>query len=74
VLIAGQGFVRMDTETLDLVLRGYPKSVRFLQVRAPIAIRGTLKAPSIGIQAHDSKLVLVDPGKAKDADCGALLP
>ncbi|HEY2781258.1 MAG TPA: AsmA family protein [Steroidobacteraceae bacterium] len=73
VLIAGQGFVHMDTERLDLVLRGYPKNVRFLQLRAPIAIHGTLKAPSIGIEAHDSKFVLVDPGKAKDADCGALL-
>jgi uncharacterized protein involved in outer membrane biogenesis len=73
VLIAGDGTVRMDTETLDLVLRGYPKDVRFFQLRAPIAIQGTLKAPSIGIQAHDSKLVLVDPGKAKDVDCGSLL-
>jgi hypothetical protein len=36
-------------------------------------IHGTLKSPSIGIQAHDSKLVLMDPGKAKDADCGSLL-
>ncbi len=73
VLIAGQGFVRLDNETLDLILRGYPKHVRFLQLRSPIAIRGTLKAPSIGIQAHDSKMVLVDPGKAKDADCESLL-
>jgi len=73
VLIAGEGLVHMDTETLDLVLRGYPKNVRFFQLRAPIAIQGTLKAPSISIQAHDSKLVLVDPGKAKDVDCGSLL-
>ena len=73
VLIAGEGFVRMDTETLDLVLRGYPKNVRFFQLRAPIAIEGTLKKPSISIRAHDSKLVLVDPGKAKDADCESLL-
>jgi hypothetical protein len=47
--------------------------MRILQLRAPIAIRGTLKAPSIGIQAQDSKLVLVDPGHAKDADCASLL-
>jgi hypothetical protein len=73
VLIAGEGLVHMDTETLDFVLRGYPKNVRFFQLRAPIAIQGTLKAPSISIQAHDSKLVLVDPGKAKDVDCGSLL-
>lgn len=73
VLIAGQGFVRLETETLDLILRGYPKHVRFLQLRSPIVIRGTLKSPSIGIQAHDSKMVLIDPGKAKDADCESLL-
>jgi hypothetical protein len=73
VVIAGEGLVHLDTETLDLVLRGYPKNVRFFQLRAPIAIQGTLKSPSIGIQAHDSKFVLVDPGKAKDVDCGSLL-
>ena len=73
MLFRSEGFVRMDTETLDLVLRGYPKDVRFFQLRAPIAIEGTLKKPSIGIRAHDSKLVLVDPGKAKDTDCESLL-
>ncbi len=73
VVITGEGLVHLDSETLDLVLRGYPKNVRFFQLRAPIAIHGTLKAPSIGIQAKDSKLVLVDPGKAKDVDCGSLL-
>jgi uncharacterized protein involved in outer membrane biogenesis len=73
VLIVGEGSVHLETETLDFILRGYPKNLRFFQLRSPIAIRGTLKAPSIGIQAHDSKLVLVDPGKAKDADCESLL-
>jgi uncharacterized protein involved in outer membrane biogenesis len=73
VLIAGEGFVHLETETLDLILRGYPKHVRFLQLRSPIVIHGTLKSPAIGIQAHDSKLVLIDPGKAKDADCESLL-
>lgn len=73
VLIAGAGSVDLGNESLDLVLRGYPKHVRFLQLRAPISVRGTLKAPSIGIQAKNSKLVLVDPGKAKDADCVSLL-
>jgi len=73
VLIAGEGFVHLETETLDLILRGYPKHVRFFQLRSPIAIHGTLKSPAIGIQAHDSKMVLIDPGKAKDADCESLL-
>jgi uncharacterized protein involved in outer membrane biogenesis len=73
VLIAGEGAVHLGTETLDFVLRGYPKSVRFFQLRSPILIGGTLKHPSVGIQAHDSKLVLVDRGKAKDSDCEPLL-
>jgi hypothetical protein len=73
VLITGEGFVRLETETLDLILRGYPKHVRFFQLRSPIVIHGTLKSPSVGVQAQDSKLVLMDPGKAKDADCEALL-
>ena len=73
VLIAGEGVAHLGTETLDFVLRGYPKSVRFFQLRSPILIGGTLKHPSVGIQAHDSKLVLVDRGKAKDTDCEPLL-
>jgi uncharacterized protein involved in outer membrane biogenesis len=73
VLIEGAGFIHLDTETLDLILRGYPKQVRFFQLRSPIVVQGTLKSPSISIQAHDSKMVLIDPGKAKDADCESLL-
>jgi hypothetical protein len=73
VLIAGEGVAHLDTETLDFVLRGYPKSVRFLQLRSPILIGGTLKHPSVGIQARDSKLVLLDRGKTKDTDCESLL-
>ena len=73
VLIAGEGIVHLETETLDLILRGYPKHVRFFQLRSPIVIHGTLKSPAIGIQARDSKMVLIDPGKAKDADCESLL-
>ena len=73
VLITGEGSAHLDAETLDFVLRGYPKSVRFLQLRSPVFIRGTLAHPSVGIEAHDFKLVLVDRGKGKDADCESLL-
>jgi AsmA family protein len=73
VLIAGEGVVHLDSETLDFVLRGYPKSVRFFQLRSPILIRGTLAHPSVGIQGQDSKLVLIDRGKAKDTDCESML-
>lgn len=73
VLIAGEGAAHLDTETLDFVLRGYPKSMRFLRLRSPILIRGTLAHPSVGIDAHDTKLMLVDRGHGKDADCGSAL-
>lgn len=73
VLITGEGFVHLENETLDLILRGYPKHVRFFQLRSPIVIKGTLKSPSVGIQGRDSKMVLIDPGKAKDADCESLV-
>jgi hypothetical protein len=73
LVISGEGSVNLNTEALDLTLRGFPKNMRILQLRSPIVIRGTLKAPSFGIQAHDSKLVLVDPGKAKNLDCESLL-
>jgi AsmA family protein len=73
VLIAGEGVAHLDAETLDFVLRGYPKSVRFFQLRSPILIGGTLAHPSVGIQARDSKLVLIDRGKAQDTDCESLL-
>ncbi len=72
VRIDGEGSIRMDTEALDLVLRGEPKSMRVLRLKAPLRIQGTLAHPSIGIQQGDSKLVLVDRGRGKDEDCTAL--
>lgn len=72
VLITGDGTIRLDTEALDLTLRGRPKSLRLLRVRSPMLVRGTLTHPSAGIQAGGS-LVFVDPGQAQDADCAGLL-
>jgi AsmA family protein len=73
VLISGAGTVNLGTEALDLELTGHPKGVRILRLRAPILIRGSLKHPTIAIDAHDSKLVLIDRGHTKDTDCAALL-
>jgi uncharacterized protein involved in outer membrane biogenesis len=73
VLINGEGSIHMDTETLDLVLRGEPKVLRVLRLKAPLSIRGTLAHPSFGIEKGDSKLLLVDKGRAKDEDCAALV-
>jgi hypothetical protein len=54
VLIGGEGTIRLDDETLDLVFRGHPKKVRLVRVRSPILVRGTLAHPSIAIQARNS--------------------
>lgn len=51
VLITGGGDVDLKNEDLDLTLRGDPKQVRLLRLRAPIELRGTLLHPKIGLQA-----------------------
>ncbi len=71
VLITGSGQIRFDTESLDLSLRGEPKSLRLFHWRSPLVIRGTLSHPSIGALARE--LEIVDTGKAKDADCESLI-
>jgi uncharacterized protein involved in outer membrane biogenesis len=73
VLITGEGAIHLDSEALDLALRGHPKSVRLFRLRSDVLVRGTLAHPSINFQASKSVLVLIDPGRAKDADCTALL-
>jgi AsmA family protein len=73
VLITGTGLVRFESETLDLALSGQPKKVRVLRLRAPIAIRGTLKHPTFAIQTQDAKFMLIDRHLANDVDCAALL-
>jgi AsmA family protein len=73
VLITGSGTIQLDTEALDLELQGHPKELRVLRLSAPFSVQGTLTHPSIGIEKGHRKLKLIDPGHAKDADCGTLL-
>jgi len=73
VLITADGQIHLDSEALDLTVRGHPKSLRLFRLRAPITITGVLLHPALGIQGSKSKLVIVDPGHAKDADCAGLL-
>ena len=51
VLITGRGGIDLNTEALNLSLRGEPKKLRFTRVRAPITLKGTLEHPSVGIDA-----------------------
>ncbi|MDB6086086.1 MAG: AsmA family protein [Gammaproteobacteria bacterium] len=51
VLITGDGNIHLDSEALDLTLRGRPKGLRLARLRAPVVVHGTLLHPSIGIKA-----------------------
>ena len=73
VLITGEGQVHLDSEALDLQIRGQPKSLRFFRLRAPVLLQGTLAHPSVSVLKRKSVLMVVDPGKAKDTDCAAVL-
>jgi uncharacterized protein involved in outer membrane biogenesis len=72
VLINGEGRVLLDPETLDLKLRGQPKGLRILRIKAPVLVQGTLLQPKFSVGVSESKLQLVDPGKPQNADCAAL--
>ena len=73
VLITGGGTIELATETLDLELEGHPKELRVLRLSAPISVQGPLSHPHLSLEKGQRKFKLIDPGHAKDADCGALL-
>ncbi len=52
ILVSGEGSVHLDSEALDLRLRGRPKAFRLARVRAPIIVRGTLAHPHFGIDGR----------------------
>jgi uncharacterized protein involved in outer membrane biogenesis len=68
VLITGRGKINLDSENIDLSLQGDPKKVRFLRLRSPITLGGTLDHPTVGI---DAKKLAVQAGVA--AALGAIL-
>jgi uncharacterized protein involved in outer membrane biogenesis len=73
VLITGGGTIQLDSEALDLEIQGHPKHLRVLRLSAPLSVQGTLTHPSVSVEKGQRKFKLIDPGHAKDADCGALL-
>jgi hypothetical protein len=50
VQITGEGFARLDSESLDFRFRGHPKGVRLAHLRSPILVRGTLARPTIRVE------------------------
>jgi AsmA family protein len=72
VYISGEGRVLLDPEELDLKLRGEPKGLRILRLKAPVLLQGTLLQPKFRVDVADSKLQLVDRGTPREADCAEL--
>jgi AsmA family protein len=72
VRITGEGTAQLDTEALHLALRGHPKETRFLRVKAPVLIGGTLLHPHFGLEQPKS-LQLIDRGSTIVVDCQSLL-
>ena len=54
VLITGRGNIHLDSEAIDLELRGRPKGLRLFRLRSPVWVRGTLSHPTAGIQSHNT--------------------
>jgi AsmA family protein len=73
VLIAGEGQIHLDSEVLDLAIRGSPKKLRLFRFRSPVLVEGTLAHPSIHISVKHSHFMVADRGQAEDVDCSALL-
>ena len=54
VLISGRGSIDLGAEAYDLSIKGQPKKFRIMRVRSPIAIRGPLRKPDIGLESGES--------------------
>jgi AsmA family protein len=50
VQITGDGFARLDSESLNFRFRGHPKGMRLARLRSPILLGGTLTRPTIRIE------------------------
>lgn len=92
VLVKGRGTVNLDSERMDIRVRGHNKKFRVVRALVPVKAEGPLMAPKLGVEAGPliaqggiaaglgtllsplaAILPFVDPGLAKDANCGALL-
>lgn len=54
VVITGKGSVDLGKETYDLTIQGRPKKFRLLRLKSPIALRGPLRKPDIGLESGNS--------------------
>jgi uncharacterized protein involved in outer membrane biogenesis len=51
VLITGRGKIDLGSEKVEVALQGDPKKIRFLRLRSPISLHGTLLNPGVGLEA-----------------------
>lgn len=49
-LVTGEGDIHLDSEALDLTLRGHPKSPVLFRLRTPVRVRGTLTHPTMEVK------------------------
>jgi uncharacterized protein involved in outer membrane biogenesis len=56
VLITGKGDVTLGDEQFDLEIKGQPKKLRLFRLKSPIAVRGPLRKPSVGLKADEKSL------------------
>lgn len=52
VLITGEGGIDLESEKLDLKIKGQPKKLRLVRVRTPIELKGVLRKPKVGIEGE----------------------
>jgi len=53
VLAKGSGSINLGTETMDLEIDGESKKPRLLRLWTPIRVRGSLAAPSVGVDTGE---------------------
>jgi uncharacterized protein involved in outer membrane biogenesis len=57
VVITGEGEITLKDERFALEIKGQPKKMRLLRLRTPVAIRGPLRKPSVGLGAEGETAV-----------------
>ncbi len=50
VLIKGKGTINLDTERMDLTVKGKNKKFRLVRVLLPITLQGPIRAPKLGVK------------------------
>jgi uncharacterized protein involved in outer membrane biogenesis len=54
VVIKGDGHIELGQEKVDLDISGHPKKVRVGRLRTPVTVNGTIRKPTIGIDAGEA--------------------